>query len=667
MQTTTSNNAEIFKAVNEPFAQGFFEEPKRSYLYRFSNAYRRFWENAALVPYDGKSLYPCGLNLKRTTRDDGMALIPNYSYTFECKWSLLRSKAPAEAVDALYADLDKIGGVPPPHYVGGGGFTHGFINYKRILTEGLSTYRKRVQALPEGDFRDALLVVLDGIDTYRKRSIAMLIEASAPKRLIDALSHVPEYQPRDIYEAMVAWNFLYYVDGCDNIGPLDRNLLPYYKGENIVELLKEFYDHVNINDAWSGTLGPDYNDITLQCLEAICGSRRPNTQLLVKPDMPDAVWEGVYKAIASGCGQPSLYNYEGYMAGLREKFPEVPEEDWARLSFGGCTETMLEGISNVGSDDAGINFGLILDEAIREDLPSSPDFEAFYKRLLERSRSIILQWLTYVNEFRERRAKYRPHPIRTLFIDDCIDTMREFNDSGARWTWSCINICGVVNGYDSLPVIRELIFERKLYTADEFIKKMDERDAEFLRNAEGCHHYGSDDPIADELAARLTDDLTKILDELPCYPKGKFIPVSNQFINYTWAGEDVRATPDGRAAGEPLADSLAPIHGHDSKGPTALLNSVAAVHTNKFLGTPIVNFRMRKEHVKPFLKPLVQSYFARGGLQLQISCISREDMLDAMEHPENHKNLIVRIGGYSEYFNRLSDELKQTVIKRTEY
>lgn len=665
--TVPADAAKIFKSVGEPFAQGLCEFPNRSTTYRFANAHRRFWEQTAMVPYDGGRLYPCGHNVWSSAVND-YAMRPHYglSKTYDCDWERLAQKAP-EPTAALLAYNDKVIPVPFPHKVGGGGFTHGFINYSRILADGLAGYRRRVKALPEGDFRDAMLVVLEGIDTYHRRCLELLKASNARSELIEALEHVPENSPRNIYEALVAWNFVYYIDGCDDIGALDRNLPPYYKGEDIIDLLKEFFTHVNENFGWSGTLGPEYNEITTQCLKAVKGMRRPSLQLLVRPDMPDELWQETIASIAAGGGQPALHNADLFLKGLRARFPEVPEEDWSRLCFGGCTETMLEGISCVGSDDAGVNFALVLEETMHAFLESSPDFETFYKRLVECSRKTIHETLENVNRYRRGRAKYRSQPIRTLLVDDCIENMRDFFDGGARWYWGCVNLAGLVNVFESLTVIRELVYRQHRYTAREFLDKLTQQDPEFLKDAASCPRYGVDNGDADALAAAYTHDVCEAYKEIPCYPRGGFIPVSNLFIAYTGAGKGIGATPDGRAAKDPLADSLGAIMGHDTEGPTALLNSVSSIPLNEILGTPVVNLRLRKDHVFQYLRPLVETFFSKGGMQLQVSCVSREDMLDAQKHPERHKNLIVRIGGYSEYFNCLSVELQQTVINRTEH
>jgi formate C-acetyltransferase len=176
-----------------------------------------------------------------------------------------------------------------------------------------------------------------------------------------------------------------------------------------------------------------------------------------------------------------------------------------------------------------------------------------------------------------------------------------------------------------------------------------------------------DDAEADALAADFAGRVFDLLGERSPFLGGQFLPSSIQFVTYVSAGLEVGPTPDGRERGAPLADSLAAIHGKDRAGPTALLNSVAKLPLYKAAGTPVLNLRFKKSDLARSLRPLVSTFFARGGMQVQVSCLSREDMEDALEHPERHENLIVRIGGYSEYFNRLSSELKETVLARTEF
>ena len=659
---------ELFLSINEPFAAGLFELEGASPMIRFANALKRFWESAALPPYGSGRLYPSGRNI--FTFCGEYAVKPHNSNVFEVNWSLLSSKS-ERACELMRAEYDlvfKFYG--NPHTVGGMGWTHSFPNYTRILRDGLSGYEARVSALEDGDFKQSLLILLEGIKLYHTRCLEHLKEQNAPSELISVLQRMPYEIPKSFYEALISLNFCYYLDGCDDIGPIDRTLLPYYKGEDIDELVglfREFFKNVDLNDGWSGTLGPDYNELTRAAIRAIKNGRRPNLQLLVKKDMPDWVWQECADTLSSSCGQPAFYNYELYTERLRLLMPEVPEEDMRRIAFGGCTETMFEGLSNVGSDDAGINTALVLSDYMRRELASRDSYEDFYLGYVEELRRVISEVEDLVNKYRRTRALHRPALVRTLFVDDCIDTRTEFNRGGARYVYSVINIAGVINVIDSLSVIRELIYEKKLYSPTEFISLMDARDPDFLHEAKKCASYGNDNDKADFIGEKLISDITAAFDQRECFPRGKFYPVANQFTTYADAGRNIPATPDGRGAGEPLCDSLGAIHNNDRKGATALLNSVAKLGVHRIIGTPTTNIRISKKQLAPTLPSLVKTFFCAGGMQLQVSCLSREEILDAIAHPEKYSSLVVRIGGFSEYFTRLSPDLQQTVLERTEH
>ena len=664
MEAFVMNAYELFLSIGEPFGAGLFELDAAPII-RYSNALKRFWEVAKMPDYDGGMLYPSGVHPFNFNKD--MSFRPHYANTYQIHYPSLKAKS-EEAAELVYAEEHKVSHFRySPHRVGGYGWTHSFPNYARVLREGLDTYRARVLALPESDFREGMLILLEAIDIYHARTLSHLKEQNAPRELIAALERVPYKPARTIYEAMVSLNFTYYIDGCDDIGPLDKILLPYHNGEDIVELIREFFRHVDENDGWSGTLGPDYNEITRMCLRAIHNGRRPNLQLLVTKDMPDWVWEESAASLATSCGQPALYNHALFTDTLHKLMPEIPKSDLEHIAFGGCTETMLEGMSNVGSDDAGMNLALIFSGYMRSSLAECKTYGEFYDGLIELIRKEIATLLDLLNEHRRTRALYRPSVVRTLLIDDCIDRQTEFHAGGARWMWSVINMAGVINIIDSLCVIRELVYEKARYTAEEFIKLLDERDPAFLAACKKCPSYGNDNEEADEIGRKFVDAVTDAYTQRECLPRGKFFPVSNQFTTYIEAGRGIPATPDGRACNAPLCDSLGAIHGNDNKGPTALLNSVSKLPLKKIIGTPITNIRISKEHIRPYLKPLVESFFENGGMQLQVSCLSREEMLDAIKNPDDHKNLVVRVGGFSEYFNRLSPELKQTIIERTEH
>ena len=359
-----------FEEINEYYASGFYEEPTVAPFVRFSRAIRRYLEKRPLPAYKGEALYPCGPLSVDT------CVNYNFSYTVSVNWKEL-DKKDLIAAQALRQDLSGFRILmPPEHTVGGAMYTHSFPNFRRIVREGLNSYQSRIEQMEDDDLRDGLLDVIAGIRAAHTRALELVKENYADTELYLALEKVP-FNPADtLYEAIVCWNFIYYMDGCDNIGHLDADLIDFYKGEDMTEVFRCLFRNVDANNGWSGALGPNYNALTLQCLRACKGIRRPSLELRVTPDMPQEIWDAAIDAIKAGGGSPSLYNEEAYQSALGKLFPDIPIEDRLRFCGGGCTETMLTGISNVGSLDAGINVALIFERVMREELPKCKTFDA---------------------------------------------------------------------------------------------------------------------------------------------------------------------------------------------------------------------------------------------------------------------------------------------------
>jgi formate C-acetyltransferase len=400
-------------------------------------------------------------------------------------------------------------------------------------------------------------------------------------------------------------------------------------------------------------------------LEAAEGKRRPMIELFVDDTTPDEVWRAAIKTVKTGGGQPAFYNPNVLLPGIEKRFP-IREGDIRNLCGGGCTEMMLSGLSNVGSLDAGINLPLILEGITKNVLPTAKSFDEFYSAYIDEARQVTEKVKLEINNSRREREKYNPLPMRTLLMDDCIDNGRDYNAGGARYNWSIINFAGMINVIDALLAIKTLVFDEKKYSAEELISKLDCGDEAFISEVRALpKSFGKDDAEVNEFAHNLSKTIFSFTENTELYEGLGFLSSSIQFMSQVGAGKNVGATADGRRCGEPLCDSLAAIFGRDTKGPTALLNSVTALDLKSALGTPVVNFNIQKSFDDNILRALIMGYMKRGGVQLQISCVSREDLLDAVEHPELHGNLVVRVGGYSEYFTRLSPELQKMVIDRT--
>ena len=255
--------------------------------------------------------------------------------------------------------------------------------------------------------------------------------------------------------------------------------------------------------------------------------------------------------------------------------------------------------------------------------------------------------------------------MRTLLVDDCIDKGLDFNNGGPRYCWSLVYFAAISNVLDSLIVLRDLVFRERKYTKKEVARMLFQDDEAFLKECRNHPvHHGIDDPDANAMAKRLTTDLYSYLDGKKPAIGEAFIPAAIMFRSMAIHGKHVPATPDGRKAGEPLADSLGAVIGKDTKGPTALLNSVTSMNLARALGIPVLNMRIDPAISDANMKALVMGYMASGGIQMQVTCIDPAILQEAYENPELHRNLVVRVGGYSDYFYNLSDELKRMVISR---
>lgn len=647
--------------AGEYCAAGLFEEPDRSLFYRKSLAIRRFYEHCQPPVYKGKPLYPSGV----VERD--MLVCPNYFFgIYADDWSALQEKQPEAAEEIKKTFFRYRSSVPKAHTVAGDMYTHSMPHYERILREGLTSYKERVLKAEDRDFREGLMHLLCGIETYVSRCVAYLEQQNAEARLIEALKQVPMCPARNIYEAVVAWNFVMYLDNCDNLGCVDRGLMPYYQGENIVPLLENLFDNLDENNGYSMAIGKPCNAITEQCLLAAAGKRRPMIELFVDANTPDSVWEKALQLVRTGGGQPAFYNPDVLFQGLRKRFPAITDEDVQRFCGGGCTEAMIAGLSNVGSLDAGINLLLILEEVLKARLSEVKTFDELYDHYIEAVSDVVNSVTTEIFNSQKQRAEYNPVPMRTLLVDDCIDNGTEYNCGGARYCWSVVNVAGTINVIDGLMAIKKLVFEQKKLAADALLEGLAQNNAGLLKQLrENPCCFGVDNEEVNQFGHRLTETIFGMFRDKKTYYGEGFLPSSIQFLAQVEAGKGIGATPDGRESGAPLCDSLGAIFGKDIKGPTALLKSVTSLDLKQALGIPVLNFNINPSFKDEVLKGLIMGYMSLGGIQMQITCISAEHLQEAYENPELHKNIVVRVGGYSEYFSRLSDELKRMVINRT--
>ena len=662
-------------------------------------------------------MYPSG---PHAPSSEARIVVPSYSFTWiydraACRKRLADEQDPAvvavlERLDSEFSSLTRqLECITTPHTVGGRGYTHSIPHYGRVLREGLEAYQERIEhhlRIAERthdeariDFYASLLDVLEGIRVWRAHLVARLeaqpreeTEAEARRRhLLRALSRVPFQPARTFVEAVVAYNLIFYLDDCDNPGRVDQELISYYRRdlaegliryEDAEAYLHELWCNTDSNNGWSATIGGStpngeaaYNELTAICLRAARGMRRPNLQLRIRRDMPDEIWDEALETLGTGTGIPALHNEEEFLRSIREAHLGVRTADLSRINGGGCTETMIHGCSNVGSLDAGINLPLVLVQTLRECLAEAASFAEVLQAYKDDVRRTVRTMVDQVNLDQQTKARLRPHPMRSLLVDDCIDNGLDFHAGGARYNWSVVNVAGLANVIDSLAAVRRVVFETGEMDGTTLLSAL-EADFEgfepLRQRLEKAPRFGNDIREVDELAREIsTFVLREFLIHAP-WRGGKFLASCLMFVTYAAAGVPVGATPDGRRAGTPLADSAGPVQGRDRNGPTALIKSLAAIPHYLAPGTLVVNTRFSRDLFadragRATIRSLVETYFRLGGMQLQVNVVDQDLLRQACENPEAFPDLVVRIGGYSEYFVRLSPELRRTVLQRTEH
>lgn len=661
--------AEFFESIDEPYAAGLFEEPDKGYFYRHCCAYAKWFDMAEPPEYkEGERLYPDGArwfdrNYKPRT------VIPMYATTYEWKMQKLEAKCRENGKPEYFEQMAAFREISYNPY----GWTHGSPNYSRIVKEGFNSYLERVLKInadtPEKEeFRDGLILLINSMKSFAERCVDYLVSVNADSDLIEALKKVP-FSPADTYyEGLVSWNTIFYFDGCDNLGCLDSGLAHLYNGEDLTEVIRELFDNLDAVNMWSCAIGPEYNEITRQALRAIKGKRKPLLELRITENTPDDIWLIASDDLACGSQNPSFYNEKGIHDMLQTRFPQISDSEFLKFCGGGCTETNLEGLTHAGGTDKNVNLLKAFEEYLYSSLAEKKTFEDFFEGACRKAEQVTIETIDFTEDVYRYRAKYLPHPMRTLLWDDCIDRALDYNAGGARYNWTMNSEGGLINVIDCLAAVKDIYYDKKLYSAEEFLSLLKAEDASLFAQLKLCPCFGTDNAETDEMGAEFARRVFSVYrNKKPTLEfLDAFTLTEHQFTRYEECGKCVGPTPDGRKAGQPTCDSIAALRGKAVKGPTAMLCSASRLPQNLVDGISVVNLTLSKAVCRntALLKAMIMGYFNMGGIQAQITATSAEELKDALAHPELHEDLIVRVGGYSEYFNRLSPALQQSVVER---
>ena len=313
---------------------------------------------------------------------------------------------------------------------------------------------------------------------------------------------------------------------------------------------------------------------------------------------------------------------------------------------------------------------LLLDVLDREYI--GPD--ELLAKLFDRLDESIRRNFEAENSIRLRRKEKTINPLLSCFVNDCIERGVDIEQGGARYNWIMPSFVGMANLVDSLFVIRKLVFEQKELTIQELRAILESNFEGFeklkTRILNKIPKYGNDIDEVDELFGEI---VTHIVEECrkytPVFSEGRLIPSVFCWVMHERFGRNTGASPDGRSAGFPLGDGSGPCQGREAAGPTASILSSTKWSHKELIGGVAVNMKFSKktftERSAGNIRNLIHTYLERGGFEMQINVVDRVTLLLAQEKPEEYRDLVVRIGGYSDYFVKLSPEMQAEVLART--
>ncbi len=548
-------------------------------------------------------------------------------------------------------------------------------------------------------------------------------------RIAEVSEHVPAHPPRDFQEALQAYWFVHVgviteLNTWDafNPGHLDQHLEPFYRRgledgsltrEEAEELLQclwvkfnnhpappkvgvtaeesaTYTDFAQIN---TGGLRPDGSDgvseVTYLILDVIEEMRllQPSSSVQLSRKNPDRFLKRAGKIIATGFGQPSIFNSDLIVQELVRQGKSV--EDARAGGSSGCVEVGAFGKENYNLTGY-FNLPKVLELTLNRgvdprtearvglDLGDPREWSSF-DELMGAFRSQLRHLIDIKvrgNAVIERIwAAHIPSPFLSLLIDDCIPRGRDYHDGGARYNTSYIQGVGMGTITDALTALKHQVFDEGRVAMGDLLAALEEdfADAESLRLllTERTPKYGNDDDYADGIMREVFEAYFQAVDGRPNTRGGHYRINLLPTTVHVYFGSVVRATPDGRRAGTPLSEGISPVQGMDRKGPTAVLKSAAKMDHARTGGT-LLNQKLApglldtRQGLEKWAH-LVRSYFRMDGHHIQFNVVDADTLKAAQEKPEEFRDLIVRVAGYSDYFCDLGRTLQDEIIARTEH
>lgn len=548
------------------------------------------------------------------------------------------------------------------------------------------------------------------------------------RRIAEVCWRVPAHPPRSFHEALQCYWLVHLgviteLNTWDSFNPgrLDQHLYPFYRKdleegtltpESAQELLQCFWikfnnqpapPKVGITEEQSGTytdfaliniggLKPDgsdaVNEVSYLMLDVVEEMQliQPSACIQLSKKNPSRFLKRACRVIRTGLGQPSIFNSDVIVNEMLHDGKSLPDARAGGPS--GCVTVSAFGKESCTLTGY-INWPKILELACHDGLdprcglqvgPRTGDpcrfrsFEQFFQAYRAQLKHFVDLKIAGNNVIERLYAENMPAPYMSLLMDDCIARGKDYHNGGPRYNPTYIQGVGLGTVTDALAAVKWQVFDGNHVDMKQLLDAMhaDFEGHQELRQTllNKTPKYGNDDPRADDLAENVFNAYYDVLNGRPNTKGGKYRVNLLPTTVHVYFGSVVGATPNGRKAGQTLSEGISPSQGADLHGPTAVLKSAARIDHARTGGT-LLNLKFSPQTLDgdgiDRLADLVRSYFNLDGHHVQFNVVDAATLRRAQEHPEEHRNLIVRVAGYSDYFVDVGRDLQDEIISRTEH
>jgi len=525
-------------------------------------------------------------------------------------------------------------------------------------------------------------------------------------RIAEICQRCPAEPAQSFYEALQSFWFthaLLHINSNEwsiSPGRFDQYIHPYYQKDisnnlinrdqaeelmaclwikfNEVRVNMDVVNYQNLMIGGTDEKGNDVsNEVSWLCIQTTHRIKgvQPSLSMRWHPGTPGELLAAASGLILAGTGRPAMFNDLVCIPAL-EATGVSPRDSW-NYAIVGCEELATPGNFFGAARGGALNNPICLLKALDNDENSFPDFDAVLNAYRNEMKDYLSKQLDWSHEAHRKIAEHTPSPYASLLFDDCIKQGLDLTGGGARYNVMSLSEQGVVTAADSLYVIKQAVFEDRVFTLRE-LKQALANDFKGYENIQAyCRNrvpkFGNDLEEVDHFVRIIVDMNDSAIKELNRnnYMGGPYVLGSGQA--WAWmAGLNTGATPDGRNDRQSFSVSIGPSNGADQEGPTAMLNSVAKIKWVNQPGGALTHVRLPYSGVAgPFLtsnvSALISTFFQKGGMGVHFSVVNADILKAAMEDPLNHLDIIVRVGGFSAPFALLDTYMQQEIIERTEH